>query len=136
MSKFNIGDEVRVIKTNESGVITDRMYSEANSIFMYIIKPHDGGRQIVRKEDDIDAYRTQPEYRVETEIADNVVIGIIYEIVNGIPTEVCRGHGHIIHEGAEGVAQACAYAYKKAFGSIDSGIYLKQNRNRYGGKFV
>lgn len=130
MSKFNIGDEVRVIKTNESGVITDRMYSEANSHFVYIIKPHDGGRSIVRKEDDIDAFRIQPEYKVETEIADNVVIGIIYETRNGISTEVCRGHGHIIHEGAEGVAQACAYAYKKAFGSIDSGIYLKQNRTR------
>lgn len=130
MSKFNIGDEVIVTRSNESGVITDRMYSEAKCHFMYVIKPHEGGRSIVRSEHEIEPYYGEVEYRIETQVAENVVIGIIYEIRNGYETEVCRGHGHIIHEGAEGIAQACAYAYKKAFSHIDSGIYYKQRQDQ------
>lgn len=129
MSKFSIGDEVRVPRTNESGVVTDKMYSEANSHYIYVIKPHDGGRSFARKESEIEPYLKAKEYKIETDIADNVVIGIIYEVIDGQKYEVCRGHGHIIHDGAEGVAQACAYAYKKAFSHIDSGIYIKQNRS-------
>ena len=128
MSNFNIGDEVRVPYTNESGVITDRMYSEAKSQFLFVIKPHGGGRSFVRKEDDIEPFHKPIEYRIKTEIADNVVIGVICEVRDGNEIEICRGHGHIIHEGAEGIAQACSYAYKKAFCAIDSGIYHKQNR--------
>ncbi len=125
---FNIGDEVRVKLTDESGVITDKMFSEAKGYFMYVIKPHDNGRSIMREESQIEPYKKAKEYKVETDIADNVVIGIIYEIDGDLKTEVCRGHGHIIHEGAEGIAQACSYAYKQAFVAIDSGIYMKQRR--------
>ena len=128
MNTFNIGDQVLVVSTNEVGVITDKMYSEAKSKFLYVIKPNDGGRSVIRKEDEIAEFHKKVEYRVETQIADNVVIGIIYEIRDGYEVEVCRGHGHIIHDGAEGIAQACAYAYKKAFAHIDSGIYFKQRR--------
>ena len=127
MSKFNIGDEVRVTNTNESGVITDKMYSEAKSYFIYIIKPHDGGRSIMREESHLEPHSSAKEYKIETDIADNVVIGIIYEVIDGQKHEVCRGHGHIIHDGAEGIAQACSYAYKRAFEHIDSGIYFKKN---------
>ena len=132
MSKFNIGDDVLVIRTNESGVVTDKKYSEANNHYIYIIKPNDGGRAFARKEDELEPFRKQVEYMIETDIADNVVIAIIYEVENSIKHEVCRGHGHIIHYGAEGVAQALAYASKKAFASIDSGIYLKQKRDGKG----
>jgi hypothetical protein len=128
MSKFNIGDSVRVAKTNECGLVTDRMYSEANGHFIYVIKPDDGGRSFARKEDELCALEEKPEYEVKTEIVDNVVIGIIYEIRNGNKVEVCRGHGHIIHEGAEGIAQACSYAMRKAFEHVDSGIFFKKNR--------
>lgn len=130
MSKFNIGDEVRVPRTKESGTITDKMYSEANDHYLYVIKPHDGGRSFIRKHNDIEPFLKQSEYRIDTQIADNVVVGIIYEIIDGNEVEVCRGHGHIIHDGAEGVAQACSYAYKKALNSVDSGIYFKQNKER------
>ena len=128
MSKFNIGDEVRVPRTNESGFITDKMYSEAKSKFCYVIKPPGCGRSFVRSENEIEPFNGEVEYRIAMEIADNVVICTIYEIRNGIETEVCRGHGHIIHEGAEGIAQACAYASRRAFFAIDSGIYFKQKR--------
>jgi hypothetical protein len=124
--QFNINDEVIVKSTNDVGTITDKMRSEANGDFLYIITLN-SGRSYMRRGDDLESVK-QAEYKVETEIADNVVIGIIYEIIDGKKFEVCRGHGHIIHKGVEGIAQACAYAYKKALAEVDTGIYHKQNR--------
>lgn len=131
MSKFNIGDDVRIPRTNESGVITDRMFSEAKEQFLYSIKPHDGGRTFIRKEDDLEPFNTPAEYKIDVEIEDNVVIVVAYEIRSGIKTEVFRGHGHIMHDGAIGIAQALSYAAKRGLASIDNGIYFKQNRRDF-----
>jgi hypothetical protein len=128
MGNFNIGDEVKVSRTKETGVITDKMYSEAKSTFMYVIKPNDSGRSIMRFEQELEPLSKQDQYKVEVDIADGVVIGVIYEVTNNSKQEVCRGHGHVIHEGSIEIAQACSYAFKKAFASIDNGIFLKQNR--------
>ena len=124
---FKIGQSVKIKSTNEIGEITDKMSSEAKGLFVYIIKLEDG-RSVIRDEHKLEPTRKQAEYKVETEIADNVVIGIIYEVTEGKKIEVCRGHAHIIHNGAEGIAQACSYAYRRAFESIDTGIYMKQRR--------
>jgi hypothetical protein len=104
------------------------MFSEAKGLYMYAVKPVDGGRSIVRREDELEELRKEKEYIIETDIADGVVIGVIYEVEGDKKYEVCRGHGHIIHEGAEGIAQACSYAFKKAFEKIDNGIYFKQRQ--------
>lgn len=125
---FNIGEKVRERATGNGGTVTDKLFSEARGGFMYVVKPDDGGRSFMRKEDELEDHRFTKEYSIETAIADGVVIGVIYEIDGDQKIEVCRGHGHIIHEGAEGIAQACSYAYKKAFESIDGGIYFKQRR--------
>lgn len=129
MSNFNIGDKVVDINSGVEGRVTDRLYSEARSRFVYVIKPSDGGRSFTREDGEIEFAQNNVEYRVDTQIADNVVIGIIYEVRNGIETEVCRGHGHIIHDGAVGIAQACACATKRALYAIDNGIYFKQKRD-------
>ncbi len=125
---FNIGSKIRVIATKENGTVTDRMFSEARGGYMYVVKPEDGGRSIMRREDELEEHRMQKEYSIETAIADGVVIIVIYEMDGGQKIEVCRGHGHIIHEGAEGIAQACSYASRKALEAIDTGIYFKQRR--------
>ena len=44
MSNVNIGDKVVDINSGIEGRITDRLYSEARSQFVYVIKPSDGGR--------------------------------------------------------------------------------------------
>ena len=126
--EFNINDSVREKKNGAVGVIEDKMFSEAHKHFIYIIKVAGCSFRVSRQEEEIEPFSKPKEYQVETQIADNVVIGIIYEIEGDLKTEVCRGHGHIVHEGAEGIAQACAYAYKKAFQKIDTGIYMKQRR--------
>lgn len=127
--EYNIGNRVKEKATDVCGTVTDRMFSEQRGEYIYVIKPDDGGRSFMREGGKIEPYRAQPQYMVEASITDGVVIGIIYEVENGERYEVCRGHGHIIHEGAEGIAQACSYAFKKAFAEIDTGIYLKQRRN-------
>ena len=126
MDTFKIGDSVFDTKTNKSGVITDILYSHANEENVYYIKPDDGGRSFTRSEDEITLIAQNAKYYASTEILNNVVVAIIYESKDGKETEVCRGHGHIIHEGAQGIAQACAYAYKRAFEKVDTGIYKKQ----------
>jgi hypothetical protein len=57
------------------------------------------------------------EYRYEFSYLDNVVVAVLNEVGDGYIREVARGHGHIIHEGVEGIAQAASYALKR--------IYLK-----------
>lgn len=126
--KYHIGDEVSVKATDESGFITDRMFSEAKNIYIYAIKPHDGGRSILRKEDDLEPYMTAPEYELAAEVADGVVVAVIYEVIDGSRVEVCREHAHILHDGVEGIAQAYSYATKKLFSKVDTGIYYKQRK--------
>ena len=128
--EFEINDKVVEKATGEVGVVIDKMLSELKKDYVYMVKYEKSSGMFAVDADDIEAFISPKEYRVETEIADNVVIGIIYEINGDLKTEVCRGHGHIIHEGAEGIAQACAYAYKKAFLEIDNGIYMKQRKKK------
>ena len=46
---------------------------------------------------------------------ENLVVGIMYEVKGSTKTEIVRGHGHIIHEGALGKAQAASYSLKKIY---------------------
>ena len=112
--EFNINDRVRDKKRGAVGVIKDKMFSEAGKCFIYKIDIDNSIFCVNRLEEEIEPLNIAREYQVETQIADNVVICIIYEVEGDLKTEVCRGHGHIIHEGAEGVAQALAYASKRA----------------------
>lgn len=57
----------------------------------------------------------QTEYKWEFEVLENVVVGIMYDVKGDQKTEIVRGHGHIIHEGVLGIAQAASYALKKAY---------------------
>jgi hypothetical protein len=54
-------------------------------------------------------------YRYEIDVLDNVVVAVLYEVGDDYKTEIARGHGHIIHEGEVGVAQAASYALKKIY---------------------
>lgn len=118
----------RKIETaGETGVIADKMYSEATDIHLYSVKI-DGNDFVSAHfytEDDLEMYAEEEEagYATETRILERVVIGIIYEVRGDEYTEIARGHGHIIHEGALGVAQAISYAFKKAYEKINGGSF-------------
>lgn len=51
-------------------------------------------------------------YYHEIQYLDNVVLVILYEATEDGPKELARAHGHIIHEGADGIAQAASYAMR------------------------
>lgn len=51
------------------------------------------------------------EYELKIDFADNVVVAILYK--NG--REIGRGHGHILHSGKLGYAQAISFACRRMY---------------------
>lgn len=51
-------------------------------------------------------------YFHEITYMDDLVLVVLYEATEDGPKELARSHGHIIHEGVEGIAQAVSYATK------------------------
>ena len=69
-------------------------------------------------------------YRWEVFQADNnVVTAVMYESVNGVEREVDRKHGHCIHAGAIGFAQAASYAMKKIYTNMNDGQFIGTEDN-------
>lgn len=97
------------------GEIVDIMYSTAYGKYIYRIH-FDEQEARSRADFTEEALELLQEdsvtYHFETDIAENnVVIVIMYEDnEDGSSKEIARSHGHIIHEGALGIAQATSYA--------------------------
>lgn len=140
MKEFNIGDRVRVKDYTEisdvnkakvikdkpymwnsgkakiagkEGTVVDKLYSEAHSRFIYFLHL-DGFDKTSHAQFDGDSLELVPQEEVtylhEFEYLENVVIARFYEVRGDQKTEVMRGHGHIMHDGAYGIAQASSYA--------------------------
>jgi hypothetical protein len=135
MKEFNIGDVVIVkdyldvpedLRTNgmarlsgERGTIMDKLYSGANDCYVYTIQ-FDSFAEISKKHwraEHLDKYvEKKVSYRLDMDVADNVVIAILIEqSEDGSETEIARNHAHIIHEGVFGIVQALSYATKKIY---------------------
>lgn len=134
MNKFNIGDRVRVrsydelpdeVKTKSAGTlcgkegeIVDIVFSNAKHRLFYCIHldGYDKPSAKLFTEDSIDFVPevVQPTYRYDFDYLDNVVVARLIEIDgDGNETELAKGHGHLIHDGALGIAQAASYACKQ-----------------------
>lgn len=116
MKNFNIGDKVKLVSDSSvKGTIIDRFHSElSNHECIYIFSHDNDDEEEMVYEDEIDLI-DEVSYQHEFEYLDNLVIAKFYEIRGTNKTEIARGHGHIIHEGALGVAQASSYALKKVY---------------------
>lgn len=132
MSEFAIGNRVRVRDYNdiptelqskgfarmcgEVGTIEDVFYSEAKQCNLYVIQfdKYINSTKMWRAEL-LEEVNEDVSYSYEFDFCDNVVIAILYEYKEDSKTEIMRGHGHIIHEGAIGIAQAASYALKKIY---------------------
>lgn len=137
---YNIGDRV-LIKAYENipsesrskgmarlcgkkGTISDKLYSSCFDGFVYIIKfdEFDLPSKKMWTEDTFYLLKEIPvEYEYEFDFLEDVVVAKLYEIKGDVKTEIGRGHGHIIHEGARGIAQASSYALKKIFENMNGG---------------
>ena len=146
--EFNIGDRVRIRqyndmpdgirhkglakRTGDDGEIVDIMYSNANDCF--VNKIHFDGFDRASNTDfpegsfDLISELDQAKYAYEFDILHNVVLAKLYEIDGDKKTEIGRGHGHIIHSGAFGVAQAASYALKRIATDLGGGYIDPQAR--------
>ena len=134
MTKFNIGDRVRVRPYDElpddvkskstgplcgkDGEIVDIVYSNAKKCLYYTIHldGYDKPSAKMFTEDSIDLIPEEVPhtYRYDFDFLENVVVARLIEIDgDGNETEIAKGHGHLIHDGAPGIAQAASYALKR-----------------------
>lgn len=137
--EFKIGDRVRVKSRTElsedmvyknmrsenlEGVIEDIMWSSAKNTTVY--KLHFDGRKAASLTEFLEGsfdliVDEKPTYCYDVNICDNVVVAVYYELTSESKTEIARGHGHIIHEGAVGIARATSYALKRILESLNNG---------------
>lgn len=101
------------------GEIVDIMYSTAYEKYIYRIR-FDDQEERSRADFTEEALELLVEddvtYHIEIDYAENnVVIVIMYEDTEESSKEISRGHGHIIHEGALGIAQATSYAMYRLY---------------------
>lgn len=120
-NKFNIGDSIAFKAGSlQHGKVTDVLFSTKKGAYAYDIELDDGDEYTVT-EDEIEAYEAPAEYSYEFDFLEDVVVARFYEIRNGEKKELARGHGHLIHTGAVGVAQAASYALKKVLEKVNGG---------------
>ena len=136
MTKYNIGDRVRIRSYDElpdgvrtkgaaplcgkDGEIIDIVYSNARKCLFYTIHldGYDKPSAKMFTEDCIDLIpeETPVTYRYDFTYLDNVVVARLIEIDgDGNETEIAKGHGHIMHDGVLGIAQAASYALKRIY---------------------
>lgn len=121
-AKFKIGDHVKVIPSvNGSGEVIDVLHSSKYGCEMYeVSNPDDLTVYGVYPPDDLELIPEKKEYSMEIkiDIAENVVIATLYEMTADTKGVVAKGHGHLIHEGDIGIAQAASYACMRLYKSF------------------
>lgn len=112
--KYKIGDRVALVLETYNGTIKDA-FVNLNGEYVYLINSDEGEGECFCTEDEIVPLKEAVAYTYELEHLDNLVVARFYEVSGEAKTELARGHGHVIHEGAVGVAQAASYALKKIY---------------------
>ena len=113
-AKFKIGDRVAVSSYSLEGEVTDAMHSMSTG-WSYSVRCKQG--DFFFRENDLELVRKKNDYRmtIEIDIAQNVVIASLFEKDGDILRPLGKGHGHLIHDGELGVAQAASYACKRLY---------------------
>lgn len=138
--EFNIGERVKVKPydllpnemkskgisriTGEEGEIIDKLYSNAKGCTIYKIKLDNYAvpSRVDFIEGSFDLIIEEPTaYTFEFEYAENLVIARMYEVKAESKKLITRGHGHIFHDGALGIAQAASYAMKRIYKFLEGG---------------
>lgn len=145
--EFNIGERVRIRDYYDmpeavrnkgiakvaglEGEIVDKLYSETKGCFVY--KIHLDGYDRPSKGDFMEGMfdlveSDKVQYTYEFEYLDNLVVARLYEIDGDTKKFIGKGHGHIFHDGAYGIAQAASYALKRICEELGGGS-LKSWKN-------
>ena len=132
MNEFSIGDRVYAPDYELEGTVTDKMFSHKNGEYVYTVHFEGNMNPFTDAHfgSELEYVVAEKSYRWEVFQADNdVVTAVMYETVNGVEREVDRKHGHIIHHGAIGFAQAASYAMKKIYIGMNEGKFIGMEDN-------
>lgn len=117
-AKFKIGD---LVETNWIGIgkVTDVLYSASKDAYTYQVTNEEDEVDELFSEDDLKvAPDTEYSMDIKIDIAKNVLIATLYEVKGEKINPICKGHGHLIHQGAVGIAQAASYACNRLWKTI------------------
>ena len=120
-AKLQVGDRVVAGNNRISCEVMDCLYSARSDEWLYELRA-DGEDIGTYAERYLDVAPVKKEYRIDMEIADNVVICKLIDGGNG--DEISRGHGHVIHQGDIGIGQAASYAAKQMYIAMNGGSYV------------
>ena len=126
-AKFKIGDRVKSLLDQEFDTITDIMFSYRDKENLYVVESeaHIGAVCTVTAKHLEPAPKPRDfSMDIKIDIARNIVIATLYEDYDTIKKPLRRGHGHIIHDGELGIAQAASYACRRLYESL-GGTYIK-----------
>ena len=141
--EYNIGERVRIRKYEEmpdsvkhkgitknagnDGEIVDKLWSAARDQMVYRIQ-FDGFDRFSKTDfvegtfDRLSDLKAKKSYTYEFDYLDTVTVARLYEVdENGNKTEIAKGHGHLIHDGALGIAQSASYALKRIYQDLNGG---------------
>ena len=141
--EYNIGERVRIRKYEEmpdsvkhkgiaknagnDGEIVDKLWSAARDQMVYRIQ-FDGFDRFSKTDfvegtfDRISDLKAKKTYTYEFDYLDTVTVARLYEVdEDGNKTEIAKGHGHLIHNGALGIAQSASYALKRIYQDLNGG---------------
>jgi hypothetical protein len=141
--EFNIGERVRIRRYEDmpdsvkhkgiaknagnDGEIVDKLWSAARDCMLYRIQ-FDGFDRVSKTDfpegtfDRISDLMARKTYTYEFEFLENVTVARLYEVDgDGNKTEIAKGHGHMIHDGALGIAQSASYALKRIYQALNGG---------------
>ena len=117
-AKFKIGD---MVDTNWIGIgkVTDVMYSAHKDSYTYEVTNDQTASELFC-EDALNLVPEKKEYSmtIQIDIANNVLIASLFEKVGDDLVTLAKGHGHLIHEGELGIAQAASFACKRLYESL------------------
>ena len=87
---------------------------------MYEVSYESNGHKGMYSENQLEPAPFPPEFSFEAHIDGNVAV-VTMNATQGYKNWVyARGHAHILHDGAVGMAQAISFAAKRMFESLDT----------------
>ena len=121
-TQFHIGDRVKAKASENVGIVRDIFTNTIGDALYTVAIQKDGGEVSVMifSEEAIELAPEEITYEHEFEYLENVVVAKFYEIRGDQKREIARGHGHIIHQGALGIAQAASYALKRIYRDVEN----------------
>ena len=120
-AKFKIGD---LVETNWIGVgkVTDVMHSAYKDAYTYEVTNQESAVQLFAEDELELASQKGYSMTIQIDVASNVVIATLFEETDDTMRPLAKGHGHMIHNGELGVAQAASYACKRLYESLGGTI--------------